>query len=471
MAKRVKKSKAGGQSLGTLRNNDGEQVEAPKKRRGKSDPRRDDARRWWRFQARHQSHAWIESGGLKSRLTICGTPDIYYGFVPVTASDGVLSARYGHILRCGSVFGCPVCGSKIRKQRNDELREAFTQWLGMGEGHMVAFLTVTMSHSVEESCEAVLRRLSHTPNKKRGETEKRDAGAWRRFTKTAEYRGSKRDEVTGFIEAGAVFGSVAVLECTYGVNGWHWHKHIGYLCSRMWTAPECEEIEKRLKAAWIRSAENAGGRASEAHGLTLDICADPEALGDYLTKPPAEALADELARGDMKDGGAGLDPWDLLDPSNQPEKWDRLGLSVARARLLWLDYVQATKGKHFMDWSPKLRERLGLGEEETDQEIAEATEEEKAREVAFMAPYLFASRMGKTEMAREVSHAFADGDVRRAAALLGADVGEWGGLPSLYRDGIDRGYQTLTETMTPKEAEAWGRRERLRLSEDKRKTG
>lgn len=463
----AEKQRRRAEGLGTLRKDGGGQVD------GLNDgvsAEIFDARKWWKYDIRRRAHRVYRTAGLDTRLTICGHHDDLYGFVPVSSRNGSLSAHYGHILRCGSVWACPVCGSKIRSERNDEVAEGLRHWLDMSDNHAIAFMTTTIGHDRGETAEAVVRRLAHTPNRKKGETEADHAGAWRRFTRSQAWTGSKRNGVAGFKNEAGIAGYIVVLEATYGLNGWHFHRHTILVLDRVWTIEELDRYRRTLAPVWVAAAEAAGGYADEIHGFDLSLCEYPDQIGNYLVKPPAEALAGEITRGDYKGHSVGLNPWDLLDSETEAvaRKKEALGLDEARCAALWLEYVAATKGRHFLDWSKGLRDLLALGEERTDGEIAEADDDEAWEEIAYLSPSIYErGATGETDKARDFSHTLADNRFSDIAEAMGAKLGEWGGLPTIY-DETDRSFVVLTEVYNPKEAERIARRERQRAGRNRR---
>ncbi|MCC7078742.1 MAG: protein rep [Acidimicrobiia bacterium] len=249
---------------------------------------------------------------------------------------------------CGSIHACPVCASKIRAVRADEISEGARRWLG--DGHELAMLTLTMPHDVSMSLEEVWDTV---------------ADGWRAVQ---QGRGGQmmRQSMAGFIRS---------ADLTYGEHGWHFHLHVLVFLEpgESWT----EGMTERLRDAWDRWLIRRGySAAHRMHGVDVRPVRDDAGIGEYVSK-----VAMELARPDRKEGRGGRTVWEILGDiveHRRPED-----------EALWCEYVRASHGRRALTWSQGLRRRvLDLEDDDvpTDDEIA--AQEQDAPYVALLGPGL-----------------------------------------------------------------------------------
>lgn len=262
-------------------------------------------------------------------------------------------AHFSGLMRCGSVWACPVCSSVIRGDRAEEIRE--TVRLNQEADGGVVFVTATLRHKSQDSLERSLDAAL------KGWRALMQGKAWKSF--------SARWDVRGVVRA---------LEVTYGDNGWHPHVHAIFLTGGKLPDEAAREWKKNLFPRWARAVERFGGRMpSKLRGLDVQIAnEDGEVLATYMSKMQDEGkrsaavdLGLELARGDLKDArSSSIVPFQLLDPGVRDYTPER------RAEL-WVEYVAATKGRRMLTWSVGLRAALGQEVEKTDEQILEEAEQ------------------------------------------------------------------------------------------------
>lgn len=246
-------------------------------------------------------------------------------------------AHYQNLVRCGSVWMCPVCAAKITEARRAELGQALHQ-----PGLCLALLTLTVRHTGADQLKPLLVGLT---------------GACAALM-TARYWQT--------IKAGyQLAGTIRALETTYGVHGWHPHLHFLLVFLSQHSTVTLAQLEADLRAHWLRVLARRGFDASWEHGLDL-VTADTK-VRDYITKfghepaRPVWSLEHELTKTPTKKAAlGGATPLELL----------ALALSGEEAAgALWREYAAAFKGRHQLSYSPGLRDLLGLGVEQTDQEL------------------------------------------------------------------------------------------------------
>lgn len=267
--------------------------------------------------------------------------------VSVLYSSSAQSAHYGGLVTCGSVWTCPVCAAKITERRRVELADALVK---ARAAHLrVVMITYTFSHHRGDHLPTMLDLLRK---------------AFKRY-KSGRAAEKLRDRFR-------VVGTVRALEVTQSdTNGWHPHMH------ELVFLPEETDIrafERQARAAW-ECAASASGLMMNAHGFKLDDC--DVRVADYVAKfghEPRWQEDRELTKWHVKKGcgsARGQDehvtPFGLLHYAAAGDK---------RASALFVEYAKAFKGLRQLHWSPLLRELLAMGDERTDEELAEEHEEE-----------------------------------------------------------------------------------------------
>ena len=249
-------------------------------------------------------------------------------------------AHWANVQRCGSVWTCPVCAKQITEKRRSELEKGLNQWKTVHKGS-VLLLTLTFSHSINESLKSLLERQKR---------------AYKRFCENTR--------VVNLMRLMGVQHKVKGFEVTYGRNGWHPHNHILLLTENV--VEDFKQYQAELAQIWINCCTKSGLNApSMEHGLDIRD-------GTYAQKYVSKwGLEHELTKGHVKKGrNGGLTPFDLLVYSMIDADID--GRSVAS---LWQEFAISTKGARQLVWSRGLKKILEI-EEKTDEELAEETEQE-----------------------------------------------------------------------------------------------
>jgi len=250
------------------------------------------------------------------------------------------TAHYGGLTVCGSVWHCPVCAAKIAARRLLELQTAIANWPGQ-----TVMVTFTISHKHNESAGRVLGRVLASYQ---------DFWRGRAITRL-------KDDI-GYI------GKVRSLEVTRGANGWHAHVHALIFLDGSNSIAE-SIVELSFKERWQTVVVRSGGWATIEHGLTLKSA--DRFIAEYMSKfdrlPMSKwTEAHEIAHSHKKTAAnGGLTPMELLHLA---------GSGNLLASELWREYAMTFKGKRQLSWSPGLKDRLGVGRDVDDYEIATETE-------------------------------------------------------------------------------------------------
>lgn len=273
----------------------------------------------------------------KSRTAKCMRWRLPSHKVTVNKAHQYNKAFYTGLQVCGRVWSCPVCSAKIAERRRVELTTATA--LAKAQGMQVMLLTLTVPHGLGDDLGTMLDRMGQ---------------AWRKTS--TERRGKALRKSLD------VKGTIRALEVTHGKNGWHPHFHVLLFVGQGVTA---EQIFEAYAPLWQTVCVKAGlPEPSLAHGTRVD---DGSYAAAYVGKWGLEA---EMTRGHSKKGGHGsLTPFDLLRCY--------LDSKCKQSARLFLDYLEAFKGRRQLYWSNGLRDVLGMSAPEmTDEEVAHSQEEE-----------------------------------------------------------------------------------------------
>lgn len=277
-----------------------------------------------------------------SKTAKCSRMRIPGEFVKVMKSPEYEKAHYAGLVRCGSVWWCPLCAAKIAERRRVELVSAIATAKAMGL--QVLLMTATVPHGLGDDINVILEQMMK---------------AWRKTT--TERQGKEMRKLLGFV------GTIRALEVTDGQNGFHPHFHV-----LIFAKPDfaVSAFQTGFYPIWRDNCIKAGLPApSEKHGLRVD---DGSWAAKYASK---WGLEDEMTRSHTKSskGEKGRSPWDMLREALK----SGCEASIARFSV----YAHAFKGRRQLYWSNGLRELLGLDKEATDEELA-AMQEETAVELA-----------------------------------------------------------------------------------------
>lgn len=303
-------------------------------------------------------------------------------------------AQYGNLMLCGSVWTCPKCANRITTARSAEVLQAIQKAPAFG------FLTLTTPHHRGMP-------LAHLLDLQ--------AKAKQEF-----YRSHK---VRNLMKSLGVHGRITATECTWGeVNGWHPHYHALLFLDAPVDAETVTDAQESLAKEWRNACKKAGMTSlpTVEHGLDLQAITDSKAMAkiaDYMTKygcmPEGNRINNELTKWHTKTKKrqqgevlTGVTPFEILsmaDPGNPQCPYVRL----------WIEFANAFKGKRQLDWSPKLKERYGIGEQ-SDDDIINATDEkaEQVFELTYSVWRLICQRNERTKPLELAEQDFSDGGGR-----------------------------------------------------------
>lgn len=351
-------------------------------------------------------------------LTSCGHPAPQGDHVTAfLVEEEGYRVRFSGIQTCGSPWACPVCSSRLARDRGEALARAAARLVGLG--YRAVHVVLTVRHTRGEALADVFGALS---------------SAWRWAW------GHRR--VKALLRGVAYARSV---EITFGRNGWHPHIHALLLVP---AHRDPWALEDPLWEAWSEAVEAVGWAPSSRDAYSFEVVESEEDLGHvsrYVGKG-SWGLGLEVAGGALKGGHQGLTPFELLGaawaggavPVEEGDPWEggplilrefcgrsltraeKAGISPEEAACRWVEYAEATRGRKALTTSRALTLLLR-------EALAEVEAEEEARppvEVVRLArtAYVWLLRSGRLAYWIHVAESL--GSLVLACELLGLVEGE-----------------------------------------------
>lgn len=323
-----------------------------------------------------------EKVGKLARVKMCASIPIVGEKVAlgITAKGG---CQCQGLNRCGSRW-CPDCWGKIAKARGEDI-EAVSTW-AVEQGFTLVMTTLTAAHITNRTLQEA-DGDTHEALTRQNVAEIFDglSAAWRY---TFSGRGAKKlGKAAGRIGYARAFELTTDALTAAKISGTHGHFHVLFVLE---PGTDLEAYKTILWERWKRGCAKQDLHASEKgydwKALTVDSKKQAQAAALYLVKGEslsAEKVALELARGDQKSsrGENRCSPEGLLRAIGalEGEEWQRLG---AKAMAQWRGIEEACKGRRWLTWSRDLRNLAGLGEEKSDEELANEVEEVENNQVA-----------------------------------------------------------------------------------------
>lgn len=181
--------------------------------------------------------------------------------------------------------------------------------------------------------------------------------AWGKVTAGKQW---KRDQ-----ERLGLIGWARAAEVTHGASGWHVHVHVAVVSEN---DPKATDVPLRMFRRWAAGLAAKGlDTVAECGGFDWQVAAhgDGATIGAYVGKmQTATGLGAEATLGAWKQARRGnRTPFQIAHDLGTTGDLDDIEL--------WWEYENASRGKRALTWSKKLREWAKLGQEQTDEEIAE----------------------------------------------------------------------------------------------------
>jgi len=298
-------------------------------------------------------------------------------------------AGFSGLLTCGSVWACPVCSAKIATRRAEELADVMR--FGLEQGCRASMVTLTMRHHEGQSLKECWKALGK---------------AWAAVTSGKQWRTDcERYGLRGWVKA---------VEVTHGSSGWHAHIHALLIWDDPIGLAEARHVGDRMWRRWTRALQRCGfdslRRSADGKDLGVDVRmaslkpGHGSGLHEYFVK-----LSHEITGGQNKLAkGGGRTPFQILT--------DALANGEAADVHGWREWELASKGRRQIAWSKGLREWAGLGQEQSDEEIA--AEELAAEDVLFLEPESWRELRDTPERVCKLLEVTEDGGYPASMALL-----------------------------------------------------
>ena len=227
-------------------------------------------------------------------------------------------AHYDNVLRCGSVWECPVCMRTIKVQRANEVQSAVAIW----GRERVLMVTLTVRHGLGDDLAQVRRGVST---------------AWSKTLAGAPF--------VRFKDSHGVAHYIRAMEVNHGPNGFHPHLHALVFLDHEPSDGELHEMESWLFRRWaerVRGTLGAPHVPTEEHGVRVTRVVRAnyiQKLGLELSDPGTKRAATgyrtpmQIAR-DFRDEGRATDG------------------------RIWQAYTRGMKGARQLTWSNHSRKKL-----------------------------------------------------------------------------------------------------------------
>jgi len=309
-------------------------------------------------EARYELRSLLRQVTQLKRLRYCGLP--FEGDMVVRCKDGVHHFagmrrqkddpyHFTGMSTCGSAWVCPVCASKIRHQRSDEVSRTIVS--ALDKRYDALMVTSTVPHSAEDQLGVTLNLLAEG----------------RRYVANQPVVKALRREAD-------YLGSITAKEITHGFSGWHPHTHQVEIFGHELTLAGFAALSSAYYNYFNRFySRNGFDGLSRQHGIRVEqVQLEREALAWYVAKLHQHdgatirlRTAQELTRSDLKHGKAGsLMPFDIA--CQYFETGDREMLE------LWYEFESESKGKSAIRFTEGLRARLLPHEaDHSDKHLAE----------------------------------------------------------------------------------------------------
>lgn len=270
-------------------------------------------------------------------------------------------AHFANLMRCGSIWTCPLCATRICHKREQEIRNAFDKRTASGE--FAYMITLTFSHCKQD----VLAQLLDSREGRRG---LRYALHILRSSKTYCCLKDKID----FRQL------IRSIEVTHSMaNGWHPHVHELWFCGKKLTLNELALAKKMLFAAWHAACSKAGlSLPNRKHGIDIVRAYSPSEYLQKWGRAQGWGGGAELTKSHLKHSKnrSGYGPFDFLRLYRQG------GPLAGFYAKLFAEFATAFFGVRQCYWSRGFKKLCGIGEI-SDEEIM-ALEEEPAEVITLI---------------------------------------------------------------------------------------
>jgi len=286
---------------------------------------------------------------------------------------------FAGLVSCGRIWLCPVCNAKVMARRAVEIG-AVLVW-AESQGFHVIWGSLTCQHDRSSDLSALLeiqREAWRHVVQSRTWSKQNNATAMvaHSHDETCDHDCNRKKDTVLLSTPGRV-GYIRASEITVSqAHGWHPHFHP--LIFFRGTKRAAQAFAGEVVALWVDGVKSAGGFAQHHGAQQLRVITNAyEALSGYVTKSTYDAarLPLELVWSQGKTARRGrvaktVPHWTLLAEVDLDLVDGGRGAGL-EAPHLWSELEEATHLHRMIAWSRGLRTFAGLGDERTDEEIAE----------------------------------------------------------------------------------------------------
>lgn len=230
-----------------------------------------------------------------------------------------VSASYGGLQTCGSIWACPVCAGRIAVEKAESVMKALL-WAKQ-ENKAPVMIALTARHHAGMDLAYFMTRFKR---------------AWERFNSGRIWKRFKKKY--------KIAHHIANREVTYGDCGWHYHMHL-LLFLDFCALKESEEtsIQSEMEAHWLRCLEKEGLEGLPE--IALHVSSHGNVGETYLTKigivinQKDGKLEYEMTSSDTKKGRS---IWDILRHAYYGDE---------KSSRLYIEFVQAMSDTNFLTFS------------------------------------------------------------------------------------------------------------------------
>ena len=251
-------------------------------------------------------------------------------------------ANFAGALRCGSVWGCPLCARTILHKHAEKINIGidFAGEQGMG----MIFYTLTIPHAKSDNPAELMKKLT--------------------IAKTLFAKGGARTRLEKKFNK---IGSITRLEITDGKNGIHPHFHTLVFFENELDELTAQKYIDFLAAAWLRACSDLRvGLVTDQnlndflrhgfHGEQIFL-KNADNITKYMTKM---GFSKELtnATDTKKSKKSGRSMWEVLQGFVKKDKADTRK---------WLEFLREFRRRPAVRWSAGLKKKLGVDDDDFDE--------------------------------------------------------------------------------------------------------
>jgi len=258
-------------------------------------------------------------------------------------------------MKCGSIWVCSPCSSRITEQRRQELQTAITN---SSDQLVPVLVTYTVQHHKNMHLADLLAAMLQ---------------AYRKLRSGRLWQLVKEEYL--------IVGGVRATEITIGPSGWHPHFHeLLFLDADIFKSEPAIELitsslQRQLTSRWIEALKTVSLSASSARAI--DVRSARQDVADYVAKyghMPHEqesgwTLAHEVTKAGSKTAiDAHRNMWHVLSDYGQGDQ---------QSGAYFQEYAAATKGRAQLVWTKGLKSRLHIDEISDELALDETTDDEQ----------------------------------------------------------------------------------------------